>query len=666
MAQRLINSRKWLFSLLFFLLLAFSSSASYAEQQLSTEAGSECEREVEARLDSSHEVIAPSTTAWLLVHFDVPQPWHLYGKFPGEGGMPLDLNWQLPSGYHIGKELWPEPKIIGQDGELSFVYEEPFDILFELVADEKEGHESITIGLEAHWVACSDENCVPGDYSTKIALQKGEKERPSSRYKEIAGLIKKGQSPLELAALKQEHSSVEPLAFLASQKEAKPSSSPFASSAAAPPHSEEAAFEGGFAAALLLAFAGGLLLNLMPCVLPVISLKVLSFVKMAGKNRSAAFGHGLAFTGGVLVSFWALAAVMLILQSYGEAVGWGFQLQEPYFVALLIMFLFAFALSMFGLYEIGALFAGWVGNKGHAIKQAAQQSPAGAYLSSFASGVLATAVATPCTGPFLGSAVGFAVTLPAWQAMAIFTLLGLGMASPYLVFSFYPSLLRFLPKPGAWMETFKELVGFILMATVVWLMWVFGSQTNALAISSLLLALWCIAIACWLSGRFATPLQTQGKRLAAACSSLLLIVAGLASVNKGLEWAQLYAEEEVKEHSIAQNSVEHWVPFDEQQIAMFKEQKKPVFIDFTAKWCLICQANHVVLSQDHVHKKMAEKGVIKMKADWTKKDAVITKWLRHYGRSGVPLYLYINEEGNASILPQLLTPDTIIQKLAGV
>lgn len=420
-------------------------------------------------------------------------------------------------------------------------------------------------------------------------------------------------------------------------------------------------FEGGVLWAMLLAFAGGILLNLMPCVLPVISLKVFSFVKMAGSSKRAVVAHALAFTGGVVLSFWIVAAAMLAMQAYGAAVGWGFQLQEPLFVAVLAMFLFAFGLSMFGLFEVGALFAGWAGNRAHTLTVAAGQK--GKLLSSFASGVMATAVATPCTGPFLGSAIGFAVTLPSWQAMSIFTTLALGMSLPYLLLAAFPPLLRFLPKPGPWMAFFKEFVGFIMMATVGWLLWVFSAQTGVVAINGLLGSFWLIAVACWIYGRFCHPMRLQLVRLMGGGLTLILFASAGLLVHKGVAIEQLWEQQRLIPAPGEPSSIEEWEAFDPARLDWLKKEGRPVFIDFTAKWCLICQANHLTLSQERVVQSMAERGVVKMKADWTKRDSTITHWLRQYGRSGVPLYLFFDEQGKVTLLPQLLTPETLIQEM---
>lgn len=417
--------------------------------------------------------------------------------------------------------------------------------------------------------------------------------------------------------------------------------------------------EGGLAMAILLAFAGGMILNLMPCVLPVVSFKILSFVNMANKSRALTLKHGLAFFLGVLASFWALAGALIILQQYGQAVGWGFQLQDPLFVAILSAILLTFGLSMFGLFELGSF----------ATNLAGQVVPKEELSGSFLSGILATVVATPCTGPFLGTAVGFAFTVSAPATMLIFTFLGLGMALPYLILAAFPTLLRFLPRPGSWMDTFKQVVGFTMVATVLWLVWVFSAQTSSLSVVLLLLGFFWIALACWIYGKWGSPVNTRISRLISA----VLVIASLGAGSYAIYTATSPAVVQVTnaEHIAATEvkfdapRTEEWEAFSPERVAYLQSQGIPVLIDFTAKWCLVCQVNHVVLTSDVVDKKMTDLGVVKMKADWTKSDPVITEELRKFGRNSVPLYvLYGNEpQGKPQIMPQVLTAETVVQHL---
>ncbi|MEI8365046.1 MAG: protein-disulfide reductase DsbD domain-containing protein [Parachlamydiaceae bacterium] len=429
------------------------------------------------------------------------------------------------------------------------------------------------------------------------------------------------------------------------------------------PVASEFDFQGGVLLAIALAFVGGMLLNLMPCVLPVISFKVLSFIKLAKESRSLIFKHGIAFSAGVLVSFWVLASLLLALQAYGRSVGWGFQLQEPLFVAILAAFIFVFGLSLFGIFELGTSIMSKAGEMQGKPRNSRE------LLGSFLSGILATAVATPCTGPFLGSAVGFAVTLPAYQAMLIFTSLGLGMSFPYLALAAFPSLLRFMPKPGPWMVTFKELMGFLMIASVLWLVWVFGAQTGSFSLSLLLVGFFFLSVACWIYGRWATPVCKKMTRRLGTLSALVFFAIGSYTiVASSSSWAQAMGGMMTASHANNSEVADAWVEFSPEKVAALREKGVPVFIDFTAKWCLICQANHLVLSTDEVSKKFTNAGVVRMKADWTKQDEVIAGALRKYGRNSVPLYVFLDgsPDSKPKILPQVLTPEIVLGALEGV
>ncbi len=404
--------------------------------------------------------------------------------------------------------------------------------------------------------------------------------------------------------------------------------------------------EMSFPLAFLFAFLGGLMLNLMPCVLPVVSLKILSFVKMASQSRKITFQLGLAFFFGVIASFWVLGGVLLLLQSYGHSIGWGFQLQEPLFVAFLAALLLLSALSFFGVFEIGTSLTSIAGQAQQNIK--AKKS---ALFSSFCSGILATAVATPCTGPLLGAPIALAVSLSPILAMLIFTALGAGMALPYLLLAAYPSLLRFIPKPGAWMVTFKELMGFIMLATVIWLLWVFQGQAGNVGLFILLFALLILAFGVWIYGRWCTAICSKLSRYIGTALTLTCV---------GISFYALTAATTIESD---ENS--SWEAYSPERVEALKKQGTPVLIDFTAKWCGICQFNHIVLSNSNVTKKLSDHKVVKMKADWTSKDPTITKALHAFGRNGVPLYILTgkNHDDAFSILPQVLTPGIVIDHL---
>ncbi|NQY91473.1 MAG: thioredoxin family protein [Deltaproteobacteria bacterium] len=405
--------------------------------------------------------------------------------------------------------------------------------------------------------------------------------------------------------------------------------------------------------AFLLALAGGLMLNLMPCVFPVLSLKILSFVAMAGDEPAAVRRHGLVFGAGVVLSFQALAAVMIMLKAGGQELGWGFQLQSPAFVAAMALLLFALALQLVGTFDIG-----------YSLTASAGQLEGGTsgYKGSFLSGVLATVLATPCTAPFMGAALGFAVQRPPLEAMSVFTALGLGMASPYVLLSFSPALLRFLPRPGAWMETFKEAMAFPLFLAAAWLVWVFAGQVGNGGLIYLLAAFVLGGAAAWLRGHG----QSRPRALAAlgvAVLALLLALQGAAqpfsvSAGAGSLVGGEYAEGAIQ-----------WRAWRQEEVDRLRAEGKPVFIDFTADWCLSCKANEVIaFSSQRVVERFRELGVVAMKADWTRGDPLITRALGRYGRDGVPLYVLYDgrRDSEPQLLPQLLTPDIVLEALARI
>ena len=405
----------------------------------------------------------------------------------------------------------------------------------------------------------------------------------------------------------------------------------------------EAAAEGqagfGLLLALVFALAGGVILNLMPCVFPVLSVKVLGFVEHGGRDPGRARKHGLVFAAGVVFSFWVLAGLLLVLRAGGQSLGWGFQLQSPTIVALLALLLFGLGLSLSGVFEMGLGLTRLGGAGG-----------GGSYQDSFLTGGLAVLVATPCTAPFMGAALGYALVQPPAAGMAVFTALAVGLAAPYVVLTSAPALLRRLPRPGAWMETFKQVLAFPLYATVVWMVWVFGQQAGINAVAVLLLGMTLLAFAAWLAGRSGSstfaPARVAAVVLAVAAAGVsvwgarsMAVPAGAAAVSGD------------------------WEPWSEARVAELRAAGRPVFVDFTAAWCLSCQVNErVALSSAAARRAFAEADVALVKADWTSRDDTIAAALESFGRSGVPLYLLYPADPTAQpeILPALLSPGMVV------
>jgi thiol:disulfide interchange protein DsbD len=409
--------------------------------------------------------------------------------------------------------------------------------------------------------------------------------------------------------------------------------------------------------ALALALGGGVLLNLMPCVFPVLSLKILGFVQQSGQDKSRIKKHGFAFGAGVLLSFWALAGVLLLVRAAGMDAGWGYQLQSPPFVAALVVLLFLVGLNLLGAFEIGVSLT-----RLGAARVGSTPGSAHGYGGSFWSGVLATIVATPCTAPFMGSALAFALTQSATTALLVFTFLGIGMAAPYVVLSFNPAWIKKLPQPGAWMETFKQVMAFPMFATALWLLTVFGLQTGVEGMAYLLGALLLLSGAIWLWQRWpgsTLPAISRWGVRAAAMLSLILAIGVAWSGSKLLPPAASAGEV---------SGETAWQEFSPEKVDAALAEGRPVFIDFTAAWCITCQVNkRVALHTDEVSKEFANRNVLLLSADWTRRDAQISSALEKYGRSGVPTYVLLkSRDAKPQILPEVLSPSIVVNALQDV
>jgi len=410
-------------------------------------------------------------------------------------------------------------------------------------------------------------------------------------------------------------------------------------------------------AVLGAAFIGGLILNLMPCVLPVLSLKVFSLMKHAGENPKTAWIQGVAFTAGVVLSFWVLAGLLLALRAAGNEIGWGFQMQSPGFVFALILLFFLLGLNLFGVFELGSSLVGL---------DAKATGHLGGLASSFGNGALATLAATPCTAPFMGSALGFAAQQPAFISLLIFTFLALGMAAPYLLLTIFPGALRFVPKPGAWMEAFKQFMGFLLMATVIFLVYVFGALVGPDQIPSVLVVLLFASIAAWSYGRWGTPGETTGFRLVTLALTIFISLGAIILV---ISFTKTTPESTVARSATATTETatkDGWQPWTQRAVDAALAHGRPVFVDFTAAWCLSCKVNEIAaLETDSVKQAFAQNNVALFRADWTHSDPEISKTLRQFNRDGVPLYLLYSPKNKDAPqeLPEVLTPGIVLDAL---
>lgn len=403
----------------------------------------------------------------------------------------------------------------------------------------------------------------------------------------------------------------------------------------------------GLLQAAALAFLGGLILNLMPCVFPVLFIKGLSLVQSGAEEKHKLRTHGLIYTLGILVSFWILVGVLLGLRSAGSHLGWGFQFQSPVFLSLMAALLFFLGLSLAGQFEIGLTFTSAGGSL------AAKQG----YTGSFFTGVLAVIVATPCTAPFMGVALGYALSQTAIVTFAVFTALALGLAAPYLALTLQPAWTRILPRPGAWMEVLKQAVSVPIFGTVIWLAWVIANAYGATVLAALLCSFLLLAIAGWFLGRWpakAWSTWTAGLVVIAVVWICVVAPSELAQSNSG---HQLIG---------SGSDANGWQPWSSDAVQKFQSQGRPVFVDFTASWCLSCQVNErVALSKPEVQKAFADASVVLMRADWTRYDDNITRTLNSFGRSGVPTYaLYTPGESQPRLLPEVLTPGIVTYAIA--
>ena len=388
-----------------------------------------------------------------------------------------------------------------------------------------------------------------------------------------------------------------------------------------------------------LAFLGGLLLNLMPCVFPVLFLKGLALVRSGNEERHKLRVHGFVYAVGILVSFWALVAALLGLRAAGSSVGWGFQFQSPVFLGLMAGLLFFLGLSLAGQFEIGLTLTSAGGSL------AAKQG----YTGSFFTGVLAVVVATPCTAPFMGAAVGYALAQPSMVTFAVFTALGLGLAAPYEALTLQPAWTRWLPRPGVWMEVLKQAISVPIFITVIWLAWVMAQAYGAGLLAALLGSFLLLAIAGWFLGRW------PAKRWSTVAAALILLLVIALCVFAPGKLA-------VASEASTPQTRGSWEPWSADAVSRYQAQGRPVFVDFTASWCLSCQVNErVVLSRPEVQKDFAYANVALLRADWTQHDDAITTALSEFDRHGVPAYaLYTPGQSRPQMLPEVLTPGIVI------
>ena len=407
---------------------------------------------------------------------------------------------------------------------------------------------------------------------------------------------------------------------------------------------------------LLFAFLGGLILNVMPCVLPVLSIKILGMVKSAQEERQEILKGSIAYTLGVLLSFLILGSVVAGLKMAGQSVGWGFQFQNIGFVLFLLTLIWVFGLALFDVFLINIR-----------VDAATKASSRGGHWGSFATGVFAVLLATPCTAPMLGAALGWAFSQPPWLIILSFLVIGLGLASPFILIGIFPVFVKLIPKPGAWMNTFKEVMAFLLMATVVYLLRV----TYFLVGYGVIKILWFLlflAFACWILGKYAALHQPKRKRILAYIIAILIAVSAGFYFLRFKTGSSAFTTHDRDSNSIFQKDRLHpnWTVFSSEVLDTLLAEHKSVFIDFSAEWCLTCKTNEAaVLFTKEIQNAFKEHQVHLLRGDFTMRDPIIEEWLKKFNRAGVPLYiLYAAGEKNPVILPELLTKDTVLNALS--
>ncbi len=399
---------------------------------------------------------------------------------------------------------------------------------------------------------------------------------------------------------------------------------------------------------ILLAFIGGIILNVMPCVLPVLSIKALSIVKQSHQDKKDILKHSLAYMFGILTSFLVLSIVVIIIKLSGELVGWGFQFQNPTFVIVLYSVIFVFALSMFDLLVFQAPGMG----------MAYQASSKSGFAGSFLSGIFAVVLATPCTAPFLGAALGFAFTQTPLIILTIFLTVGLGLAFPFLMIGFFPSSIKVFPKPGNWMNIFKEAMGFLLLGTAVWLLNVLYTQLGGQNLIRILFFTVILGLSAWMYGRFVRPENSKKVQWIFTIIAILTIIVGSVFLLNFKESTTIEGSKVSEAHDI-------WKVFNENEVKALLSEGKPVFIDFYAEWCMTCKANEAsVLWSEDVENMFEEKEVVLFRGDYTKKDPLIHQWLKDFKKAGVPLYLlYLPGKSEPIVFPELITKPMMLDAL---
>ena len=699
------------------LLLVMLASSAAAQSVVTTD-------NVRSELVSEVATVKPGEPFWVGLRQTIRPKWHTYWKNPGESGLPTEISWKLPEGAKADPIVWPAPTLFDIGGVTNYGFKDEAMLLVRITPPADLAG-PLTLAAEANWLVCEDV-CIPEEGKFELVLPSGTAATPAppvtrtlfeqarravptpSPWPARYGLSRTGDPTLlvEAKGLKADTVSAVyffpaewgPVATMARQnatvtaegiriplkkgdaKTALPAElagtlvltektadgsirqafdlsarldPAFAPAATTSLANAVGAEEISLLQALLFAVLGGLILNLMPCVFPVLAMKAAAFARLAGHGQGEMRRDGLAYTAGVLASFAAMAGIVIAIRSAVGEVNWGFQFQSPIFSLLIAYLFFVIGLNLSGVFEVGNRLAG-VG-QGLASR--------GGTTGAFFTGVLAVIVATPCTAPFMAAALGFALSQPAPATVAVLLAMGLGLALPYLALSMTPALQRLMPRPGAWMDRLRQFLAFPMYASAVWMIWVLTQQTGADGVLYALGGMILIAFAIWLL-RIGSGVSagTWLRRGVAAAAVLLAFGATLKLDDSPATAASTSGA------PAAGVSFDGWERFSRARMAEAVAAGKPVFVDFTAAWCITCLVNErVALETPTTRKAFEQAGVVKLKGDWTSRDAEITGVLKELGRAGVPLYLlWAPGADRPKILPQVLTESLILSELSSI
>ncbi len=652
---------------------------------------------VTVRLVADRDAVVPGQSLRVATVLRMEPGWHTYWEFAGDAGMPTRVTWALPPGFAAGPLRWPLPKATVEPGDLLvYAYSGEIALLQTITVPAEVAGPEVTLRAKVSWLMC-EKICVPGRAEVTLTLPVRAAGAPANEalFAAAEARIPAGGAPP--FAVRWERvgeawaiaPAVEGVTFFPRPEAGAevgrprteggrivvPAAGPlrgvlatadgrawWVESPAVGTKPEPAAVAAQrpagagttLWAALLGGLLGGLILNLMPCVLPVISLKVFGFVRQAGESRRRIALHGVAFAAGVYAWFLGLAGVIVAARAAGFEMTWAAQFQNPYFNLGVAVVVLAFALNLFGVFEVAL-----PGRASTALGAAGSRDGLG---GSFFQGVFATLLATPCTGPFLGSSLAFAFAQPAGVTLLLFASIATGMALPYLALAVRPGWVRFLPRPGAWMERVKQFMGFPLLAALIWLLFIIGGQRGAEGVTWALAFLLIVAVVLWIYGAVAGPAVSARAR------GLGLLAAGALLAGGGwLFVGQLFAATAPAgaARATALDGIA-WQPYSRAAVERWLAEGKPVFIDFTADWCLTCKYNErVAINRPAVRTKIAELGIVPVRADWTNANPEITAALKALNRVGVPVYVVYpaGRPEEPIVLPELLTEAIVLEAL---